>query len=103
MNPLFRSIFPSSNAEGPSTVAPRPPDTRRAAVAAREAMRKGHIPSRLADQLWGGPGSGGGCAICNETLRPHQVEYELEFSHGVGAGTYHVHVACCMAWETELS
>jgi hypothetical protein len=30
------------------------------------------------------------CAICGERIRPDQVEYELQFTHGVGAGAHQV-------------
>jgi hypothetical protein len=104
MNPLFRDSFPSSGAGGPPADTPqRRIDYRRLIADAREALREGRIPSRPADELWGGAGSGGPCAICNAPLERHEVEYELQFTHGLESGAYHVHVACCMAWEAELS
>ena len=103
MNPLFRDSSPSSGAGGPSATVARRLDDRRLTRAVREALRSGRIPARQADQLWGGPGSGGRCAICEESLETHDVEYELEFARGTTVGAYHVHVACCMAWEAELS
>lgn len=104
MNPLFRDSFPSSGAGGPPAQdAPRRVDYAQLMEEARAAMRAGRIPSRHADQMWGGSGSGGTCSICRKPLARTDVEYELEFSQGKGAGAYHVHVSCCMAWEAELS
>ena len=103
MNPLFRDSSPAG-AGGPATPAtPRRIDYHRLIADAREALREGRIPARAADELWGGPGSGGRCASCNGPLERHEVEYELQFTHGLESGAYHVHVACCMAWEAELS
>lgn len=105
MNPLFRDSSPSPGAGGPPANARRTRDTRGLAAAVREAVRSGRIPARPADQMWGGPGSGGWCAVCNDRIERHDVEYELEFAQGAGAGagSYRLHVPCCMAWETELS
>ena len=103
MNPLFRDSAPSPGAGGPPAKPSERMDQRRLAAQVRQAMRDGRVPARPADQTWGGPGSGGPCVICDRRLEPHEVEYELEFARGSGAGAYHVHVACCMAWETELS
>jgi hypothetical protein len=104
MNPLFRDSSPSSGSGGPPATSPRRRiDYRRLVADARKALREGRIPARAADELWGGTGSGGACAICTSPLERHEVEYELQFTLGPGAGAYHVHVACCMAWEAELS
>lgn len=103
MKPLFRDSFPSSGAGGPPANRSPHLDYRRLTDQVRQALRQGRIPSRPADQMWGGSGSGSVCAICDLCLARHEVEYELEFSEGSGAGTYHLHVACCMAWEVELS
>jgi len=103
MNPLFRDSSPASGAGGPPAAPSPRHDYRQLARVVRDALRAGRIPSRPADQTWGGPGSGGGCAICSERLDSGGVEYELEFARGAGAGSYRVHVACCMTWEAELS
>jgi hypothetical protein len=103
MNPLFRDRLPASGPGGPPANATQRVDYRRLVGTAREAMRSGRIPSRTADQMWGGSGSGAPCAICTRPLASHEVEYELRFAHGAAAATYHVHVPCCMAWEVELS
>jgi hypothetical protein len=103
MNPLFRESLPASGPGGPPAKATHRVDYRHLVGAAREAMRSGRIPSRAADQMWGGSGSGAICAICTRPLAPHEVEYELQFAHGADARSYHVHVPCCMAWEVELS
>jgi hypothetical protein len=104
MNPLFRDSFPSSGAGGPPDASTRKPvDYARLMKDARAAIDAGRIPSRHADQMWGGSGSGGVCAICGHRLERTDVEYELDFTDRGRAASYHVHVSCCMAWEAELS
>ena len=72
------------------------------AVPALYAILSGHIPARDCDRMKGGRGTGGPCAVCGKTLAPFDIEFALEFLSGEGAGIYHVHVPCCMAWELEL-
>ena len=103
MNPLFRDSFPSPGPGGPPAAPSDRAEYHRITREVRDALRTGRIPARPADQMWGGSGAGTACAICNRRLERHEVEYELAFSRGAGAGAYHVHVACCMAWEAELS
>lgn len=89
--------------------APRPALTPRRgipstppAVPALYAILAGRIPARDCDRMVGGPGTGGPCAICGKELASFDVQFALEFSGGEDAGTYHVHVPCCMAWQMEL-
>jgi hypothetical protein len=70
----------------------------------REAIRTGKLPDRSPERTWGGQGSGTCCAICDERLSPHQVEFELEFAtgdDGRGGENCHVHVCCFSAWERQ--
>lgn len=72
------------------------------AVPALYAILTGRIPARDCDRIRGSRGTGGPCAVCGKTLEPFDIEFALEFSSGEGAGTYHLHAACCRAWEMEL-
>lgn len=70
----------------------------------REAIRTRKLPDRSPERTWGGPGSGTCCAICDEQLRPDEVEFELEFAtgdNGIGGENCHVHVCCFSAWERQ--
>jgi hypothetical protein len=72
------------------------------AVPALYAILAGRIPARDCDRMRGGRGTGGPCAICGKTLAPFDIEFAVEFDSGADAGTYHLHVPCCMAWQLEL-
>jgi hypothetical protein len=72
---------------------------------ARQVIRAGTLPSRRPDRIWGGPGGGANCAICNSPVERHQLEFEAEFAGNgddAGLNKYHVHVACFAAWEHHL-
>ncbi|HEY1889463.1 MAG TPA: hypothetical protein VGG63_03610 [Steroidobacteraceae bacterium] len=70
---------------------------------AREAMKSGNLPHHRPQSVWGGPGSGEPCAVCDEAVDKEDVELELQFSSDGEAGTlhYHVHARCFAAWEIE--
>lgn len=81
---------------------PRSRQSTPPAVPALYAILAGRIPARDCDRMRGGRGTGGPCAICGKRLEPFDVEFAVEFSSGEGAGIYHLHVPCCMAWQLEL-
>jgi hypothetical protein len=54
--------------------------------------------------MWGGPGVGAHCTICNAPVKRDELEFEIEFardSDDPGASTYHVHIRCFAAWQFE--
>jgi hypothetical protein len=54
--------------------------------------------------MWGGRGDGSGCAVCEEPIRPDQLELELEFareSTEEANQNPHVHTLCFTAWQLE--
>lgn len=54
--------------------------------------------------MWGGPGVGADCAMCNVSIQRDELELELEFARDNDADTvdkYHVHILCFAAWERE--
>jgi len=62
------------------------------------------LPNREPDRIWGGPSTGGSCAVCRTPLRPGELEMEIEFHRGgdsTDADRYHVHVRCYSAWHAE--
>ena len=50
---------------------------------ARATIRNGKLPSRHADRLWGGPGVGAPCTVCNEPVTKSEMEFAVEFAPGV--------------------
>jgi hypothetical protein len=69
------------------------------------ASETGPIPDRRPDFIWAGPGAGATCSICGATAGPDDVEFELEFTSEIEAGsqTYHVHASCFTAWREGRS
>lgn len=69
---------------------------------ARQAIRDRKMPRRYPERLWGGPGTGARCAICDEPMGPDDIEFELEFPRSddhPGQGNPHVHTRCFSEWE----
>ena len=46
---------------------------------AREAIQNGKLPARSPDRIMGGPGCGGACALCGETVQRSRMELEAEY------------------------
>jgi hypothetical protein len=66
----------------------------------REVMEAGKLPHRQPDHIWGGPGSGLSCAICDVALERDGVELEIQYLPDAGsAGSYRVHVGCFSQFE----
>ena len=70
---------------------------------AREAMQAEKLPNRRPDRSWGGRGAGAECTVCSTPVTSDEFEFELEFARpgDDSADTYHVHVRCFRAWESE--
>ena len=71
---------------------------------AREAIEAGKLPNRHPESMWGGPGHGARCTVCDKPVEGDQLGFDLEFVRGEnasGPGSYHVHVRCFATWEFE--
>ena len=77
------------------------PDEPIARARARAAIQAGKIPGRSPDRMWGGPGVGAACAVCDLSITRDQLEFEIEFQRLGGLDTFHVHIRCFAAWELE--
>jgi hypothetical protein len=73
------------------------PTERALRLAARRAIEAGRIPSSPAARIWGGPGSGASCPICETIVLAPELEFELEFD----SGSRQLHIRCCAAWDFE--
>jgi len=54
--------------------------------------------------MWGGPGVGADCTVCNVSVKRNELEFEIEFARDgddPGVDTYHVHISCFAAWQFE--
>ena len=73
---------------------------------AREAIAAGRLPNRPAAQMWGGPGLGEVCAVCEAPVTTQEMGFELEFdpdrtqADGRSAPAQ-MHIRCFAAWEFE--
>jgi len=82
------------------------PDEARLREQARVAIRSGKLPPRSPDRIWGGPGVGAGCLICERPVSKDELEFEIEFARdgdSPGLDKFHLHVRCFAAWELERS
>jgi hypothetical protein len=70
---------------------------------AHDAIMAGRLPVRSPTAVWGGPGTGRGCAVCAEVISPEGLGFELEFraDHAVEVELHDVHLWCFAAWEHE--
>ncbi len=69
---------------------------------ARERIETGRLPVISPRRTWGGPGSGARCALCDLTVTPLEIEFEVEFAPGpVNPRVLHFHRQCHTAWDAE--
>src|SRR5687767_8679134 len=71
---------------------------------ARQAIRSGKLPSRDPGNVWGGPGRGECCALCNAAVGRGDLEFEIELASldGSGPDTFRFHSGCWTAWHHEV-
>jgi hypothetical protein len=68
---------------------------------ARKLMEAGTLPTAIPHQTWGGNGSGQPCSLCGKSIRPNDVEYEIEISDGAHQASHRFHFVCHAAWQFE--
>ena len=70
----------------------------------RNVIQAGTLPNRPPRRMWGGPGVGADCTMCNLAIQRDELELEIEFAQGDNGDAvdkYHVHILCFAAWERE--
>ena len=79
------------------------PDEASLRDAARRAIVAGRLPHEQWAHLWGQPGDGRPCAVCDAPLRRDQLTVGVQFPQipTVEAGAFYVHLACFAAWDQE--
>jgi hypothetical protein len=71
---------------------------------ARTALQEGKLPKRQPDRMWGGPGVGARCSVCDLPISKYEMEFEIQYardSNNPGLDHFHAHVRCFAAWELE--
>jgi hypothetical protein len=70
---------------------------------ARQAVEQRKVPNRSPDRLWGGPGVGAPCAVCDRPVEKAEMEFEIQFARDGSTTPYfdvfHVHTRCYALWE----
>jgi hypothetical protein len=49
--------------------------------------------------MWGGPGAGELCALCDKPIRPDEVEYEVDASVDGAQHAFRFHIVCLSVWQ----
>jgi hypothetical protein len=73
---------------------------------AREAIRRGKLPSLRANRTWVGTGVGAVCTICGRPVTKDHMAFEVELARNgpvPGLDKYHFHIPCFTTWEFERS
>jgi hypothetical protein len=68
---------------------------------ARELIREGRLPDRAPARVWGGPGSGIACSLCEQAIPANEMEYEADAAVAGAVHTLHFHFVCHAAWQLE--
>jgi hypothetical protein len=69
---------------------------------ARQAAGQRKLPNRPPHRLWGGPGVGAPCVVCDRPVEKAEMEFEIQYAREGGApyfDVFHVHPRCYAAWE----
>ena len=73
---------------------------------ARAHLQSGKLPNEAPRRVWGGPGVGTECGVCDLAVRPDQSEVEVQFFRDHGAEVFevlHFHIVCFAAWALETT
>lgn len=69
---------------------------------ARERIAKGQLPRRAPSKIWGGYGTGKPCSLCDQPIKPDEIEYEIECAEDAGHA-YRFHRVCQSIWQLECA
>jgi hypothetical protein len=70
----------------------------------RTAITSGKLPVGAPNRMWGGPGTGATCVVCELPINRDQAELEVEFVLDGGSphvDAYQFHLRCLTEWELE--
>ncbi len=63
---------------------------------AREYIATGVLPRAVPPSIGAGHGTGATCSLCNNPIKPAEIEYELR---GHGRVTFRFHIRCHAIWQ----
>jgi hypothetical protein len=61
----------------------------------RDLIERGLLPGVEVQSIWAGKGNGGSCRVCDRTITPSEVEFEVE--------GLRMHRPCYAAWIRALA
>jgi hypothetical protein len=70
---------------------------------ARDRISKGKLPRTVPRRMWGGQGAGRICALCDEGIKPAEMELELEQRIDGNLQSFRFHVVCHSLWQIECA
>ena len=70
---------------------------------ARKRIATGQLPNTAPSTMWGGPGTGQPCALCQKTILPADMELEFEAPHDGSLRKLRFHVVCQSVWQLECA
>jgi hypothetical protein len=50
--------------------------------------------------MWGSRGTGAACALCDHSIMPEEIEYEVELEGKSASTTLQFHLACYSVWHS---
>ena len=70
---------------------------------ARDRIEKGQLPRAAPRSILGGKGAGRPCALCDQSIRPEEMELEVEPQIDGKARALQFHVVCESIWQLECA
>jgi hypothetical protein len=59
------------------------------------------LPYEEPTRTWAGHGTGALCNFCGETIKPQDIEYEVELVTAMNVRNLHFHFNCYRSWESQ--
>lgn len=66
----------------------------------RALIEEGKLPTRAPVRMWGGPGVGTSCSVCEVPITTQERD-QVERDGRPGLDRFHVHIKCFAAWALE--
>jgi hypothetical protein len=69
-------------------------------IRARDRITQGKLPRAAAARIWGGPGAGAPCDLCDFPILSNEPEFELQMDSSNAATVVRLHRLCHAVWDT---